>query len=846
MSPHDLESSGEAAPAEHPRVEVRGKFLWSGTTKFFMRGVSYGPFQPDAMGSPFPSAEQINHDFALMRQAGINTIRTYNVPPQRLLDLALQWNIHVLVGIPWEQHICFLDDRQTAHNIRASVSRAVRFCNGHPSILAYFIGNEIPSPIVRWYGPKKVSQFLQQLYDTTKMIAPLTLVAYANYPPTEYLQTDFGDFYACNVYLHVEPAYRRYVARLQNLAGEKPLVLSEFGMDAIRSGEEYQAETLSWQVRSAFEMGAAGTIVFTWTDDWFTGGYQITDWAFGMVRADRTPRKAYNAVQAAYQAPCPPLPEDPPKISVVVCAYNAQPTMREGLESLTKLAYPCYEAVIVDDGSTDRTGAIADEYPQFKVIHQENLGLSAARNVGMVAATGEIIAYLDSDATADPDWLTYLAWRFKTTDHVGVGGPNLPPPEDDWLANCVASSPGSPTHILLDDETAEHIPGCNMAFRKEALAEIGGFDTTYTAAGDDVDICWRLQDRGHTIGFSPAAIVWHHRRKTVKSYLKQQMGYGKAEAMLLQKHPDRFNAVGCARWAGRIYGGIRSNLSTAKGFIYYGPFGSGLFQRVYHAPHSWLADLPLSLEWNVGTALLLLGGFLSPLLLILGGLSGLASLWTVAQQTLLTDVPVRHHRGLGKLLVGVLHYIQPLARGWARVKRVVQQQPRSAYWPGLWQRFLGGVWRRRAARAFWTEDGLEKDAILQLMIQHLREAGYPTLTDSGWKPWDLAIDGHLWSRIPIDVVVENHGGAKRLARFRISWKLTPVSKAILWTCGGFLALGVLEGQLWMVGVASLAVLTIFLWIMYKSTSVIHEIGEMIGRIAAQLRLLPVDGRRRHA
>jgi GT2 family glycosyltransferase len=846
MSPHDLESSGEAAQAEHPRVEVRGKFLWSGTTKFFMRGVSYGPFQPDAMGSPFPSAEQINHDFALMRQAGINTIRTYNVPPQRLLDLALQWNIHVLVGIPWEQHICFLDDRQTAHSIRASVSRAVRFCNGHPSILAYFIGNEIPSPIVRWYGPKKVSQFLQQLYDATKMIDPLALVTYANYPPTEYLQTDFGDFYACNVYLHAEPAYRRYVARLQNLAGEKPLILSEFGMDAIRSGEEYQAETLSWQVRSAFEMGAAGTIVFTWTDDWFTGGYQITDWAFGLVRTDRTPRKAYAAVQAAYQAPCPPLPEDPPKISVVVCAYNAEPTMRECLESLTKLAYPCYEAVIVDDGSTDRTGAIADEYPQFKIIHQENLGLSAARNVGMVAATGEIIAYLDSDATADPDWLTYLAWRFKTTDHVGVGGPNLPPPEDDWLANCVASSPGSPTHILLDDETAEHIPGCNMAFRKEALAEIGGFDTTYTAAGDDVDICWRLQDRGHTIGFSPVAIVWHHRRKTVKSYLKQQMGYGKAEAMLLQKHPDRFNAVGCARWAGRIYGGIRTNLSTAKGFIYYGPFGSGLFQRVYHAPHSWLADLPLSLEWNIGTALLLLGGFLSPLLLILGGLSGLASLWTVVQQTVLTDVPVRHHRGLGKLLVGVLHYIQPLARGWARVKRVVQQQPRSAYWPGLWQRFLGGVWRRRAARAFWTEDGLEKDAILQLMIQHLREAGYPTLTDSGWKPWDLAVDGHLWSRIPIDVVVENHGGAKRLARFRVSWKLTPVSKAILWTCGGFLALGVLEGQLWMVGVAGLAVLTIFLWILYKSTSVIHEIGEMTRRIAAQLHLLPVDGGRRHA
>jgi GT2 family glycosyltransferase len=798
------------------------------------------------MGSPFPSAERINQDLALMRQAGINTLRTYNVPPQRLLDLALQWNIRVLVGIPWEQHVCFLDDRRTSRHIRAAVSRAVRFCNGHPSILAYFIGNEIPSPIVRWHGPKKVSHFLEQLYDTAKAIDPLTLVTYANYPPTEYLQTDFADFYAVNVYLHAESAYRRYVARLHNLAGDKPLVLSEFGLDAIRAGEDQQAETLSWQVRAAYEMGAAGTVVFTWTDDWFTGGYQVTDWAFGLVRADRTPRKAYVAVQGAYQAPCPPLPEEAPKISVVVCAYNAESTMRECLESLTKLSYPSYEAVIVDDGSNDHTGAIADEYPQFKIIHQPNCGLSAARNVGMAAATGDIIAYLDSDAVADPDWLTYLAWKFKSTDHVGVGGPNLPPPEEGWLANCVASAPGSPTHILLDDEIAEHIPGCNMAFRKEALAAIEGFDTSYTAAGDDVDICWRLQERGHTIGFSPAAIVWHHRRKSIKSYLKQQMGYGKAEAMLLQKHPDRFNAVGCARWAGRIYGGIHTSLSTTKGFIYYGPFGSGLFQRVYHAPHSWLADLPLSLEWNIVTVLLLLGAFLSPLLLILGGLSGMASVWAVMQQTMLTDVPVKHHRKLGKLLVGALHYIQPLARGWARIKRVWQQQPRATRWPDFLQRLPGGTWRRRVILSYWTEDGIEKDAILQSLIQQLREGGYPTLTDSGWKPWDLAIDEHLWSRIPIEVVVENHGESKRLARFRISWHLAPVAKAILSTCAGFLALGMLEVEPGLVAVASIAALAGFLWVALKSMSAIQEMSMMVRRVAAKLKLLPIADPPKHA
>ena len=73
MRPYDVGAAGESAAVERPRVEVRGKFLWSGATKFFMRGVSYGPFQPDAMGSPFPSAEQINQDMALlglaMRQA---------------------------------------------------------------------------------------------------------------------------------------------------------------------------------------------------------------------------------------------------------------------------------------------------------------------------------------------------------------------------------------------------------------------------------------------------------------------------------------------------------------------------------------------------------------------------------------------------------------------------------------------------------------------------------------------------------------------------------------------------------------------------------------------------------
>jgi GT2 family glycosyltransferase len=136
----------------------------------------------------------------------------------------------------------------------------------------------------------------------------------------------------------------------------------------------------------------------------------------------------------------------------------------------------------------------------------------------------------------------------------GVGGPNVPPRADSASAHQVARAPGGPLHVLLSDDRAEHIPGCNMAFRREALIAIGGFDPRFRVAGDDVDICWRLQERGWTIGFSPGAVVLHSRRRTVRAYLRQQAEYGKAEALLERKWPQRYNRRGHVVWSGTVYG----------------------------------------------------------------------------------------------------------------------------------------------------------------------------------------------------------------------------------------------------------------------------------------------------
>ena len=260
----------------------------------------------------------------------------------------------------------------------------------------------------------------------------------------------------------------------------------------------------------------------------------------------------------------------------MVCSYNGAKTIDETLVALSKLNYPDYEVIVVDDGSTDATAEIARKYGVL-LIQTENKGLSSARNLGMEAATGQIVAYIDDDAYPDPDWLSFVAASFQRADHVGMGGPNIAPAGGGLIPDSVAHSPGGPVHVLLTDDIAEHIPGCNMAFRLDPLRAIGGFDPQFRVAGDDVDICWRVQERGWTLGFSPAAVVWHHRRASIRAYWKQQKGYARAETLLAEKWPQKYNEAGHLSWSGRLYGMGVVAFFLNKPRIYHGTWGSSLF-----------------------------------------------------------------------------------------------------------------------------------------------------------------------------------------------------------------------------------------------------------------------------
>ena len=136
-----------------------------------------------------------------------------------------------------------------------------------------------------------------------------------------------------------------------------------------------------------------------------------------------------------------------------------------------------------------------------------------------------------------------------------------------------------------------------MAFRKKALEEVGGVDPTFRVAGDDVDLCWRFQHRGQTLGFCAAAMVWHHRRNSITGYWKQQRGYGRAEALLESKWPERYNAAGHHTLSGRLYGKGFAHVFGLNWRVYHGIWGSAPFQSLYQRQPGIVRSLPTMPEW---------------------------------------------------------------------------------------------------------------------------------------------------------------------------------------------------------------------------------------------------------
>ena len=790
-----------------PRPTAVGKFIRLAGTPWIVRGVSYGTFVPDRDRWQFPAASQVAADFAQMTRVGINTVRLYTPPPDTLLDEAARHGLRLMIGLPWAQHVAFLDDRALCRRIRRDLEAQMRRLGDHPAVLLFAIGNEVPAAVARWHGRERLERFLRDLYDVAKDASPESLQTYVNYPPTEYLELPFLDVVAFNVYLHRESELRAYLARLHHLAGNRPLLLAEAGADSLREGAAGQAALTAMQLRSAFREGACGAVAFTWTDEWWRGGREVEDWAFGLLDRNRRPKPALHATAQVFTGLDDARTHGAwPEVSVVVCAFNAADTLEECLTSLERLSYPSVEIIVVDDGSRDETAAIAKRHPVARLIEVEHGGLSVARNVGLAHATGDIVAYTDADVRVEPEWLTFLVEPMRSSRLAGSGGPNVVPDEDPWLAQCVARAPGGPSHVLFDDRVAEHVPGCNMAFRRDALLALGGFNPIFTKAGDDVDLCWRLQARGWMIGFAPCALVWHRHRSSIRAYWRQQLGYGESESWLKPLHPEKF-AGRRAIWRGHIYSSLPFVRSLRHAKVNLGIWGSAPFPSVYQFAAHPLAHLPHSIRWQFASLVLLAVGMAAlhwtPLqtAALAACLVGAGALGTTVAKcvkyALETEIdglvrighlPEPLSRIAYRATVAWLHYVQPVARTYGRVlgflsparrPRVTGSRagdPQPADSPGRDAQtrvrlLMGG----RVEDRFWSERWVGGHALLEKMTDWLRSSRVADVIeiDDGWRPHrDISVAVGRWAWLDLRFLVEDHAGGRCLLRVATHARVT--------------------------------------------------------------------------
>jgi len=212
------------------------------------------------------------------------------------------------------------------------------------------------------------------------------------------------------------------------------------------------------------------------------------------------------------------------------------------LESLTGLNYPEYEVIVADDGSTDGTQETVKEFGQIRYYRQEKKGISAAKNLGINKARGDILVFTDDDCRAEPDWLIKLTSCFDSEEVGAVGGPDIAHPDDPFLANCVdyavTSFIGTGGVRRKGKRIGRYYPrSFNMLAPKRVIEQVGGFDEGLEA-GEDIDLSYRIKKAGYSLRYTKDAFVWHRRRDTISGFLRQIFVRGCTRVRLIRKHKE--------------------------------------------------------------------------------------------------------------------------------------------------------------------------------------------------------------------------------------------------------------------------------------------------------------------
>lgn len=256
--------------------------------------------------------------------------------------------------------------------------------------------------------------------------------------------------------------------------------------------------------------------------------------------------------------------------TVVICTHDRADVVRRAIEaSLGEAQTVDGEVLVVDNASTDDTPAllrtlVREHGGRFRVVHEPQLGLSAARNRGLVEARGTVAAFLDDDAVPRPGWLRALTAPYSAAGVDCVGGPvrlRMPDPPPAWLSPALHSALSAfdagtaPKRLRYGHDDYPY--GANISFRVGVARARGGFSTRLGLAGrsallhEETDLCYRLDATGSEIHYAPQAIVEHHimaERLSPAWFLDRYKRGGESAAVYVLRNRGLLRALWRIRW----------------------------------------------------------------------------------------------------------------------------------------------------------------------------------------------------------------------------------------------------------------------------------------------------------
>lgn len=230
-----------------------------------------------------------------------------------------------------------------------------------------------------------------------------------------------------------------------------------------------------------------------------------------------------------------------PEYSVIVPAYQAAAVIGDCVRALAQqtLDRARYEIIVVDDGSTDATGDVAQAAGADRVVRVPHGGPAAARNAGIAAAQGEIVLFTDADCEPADDWIARMVTPFADLQVMGVKG-TYRTRQSSLIARLVQLEFEIRYARMAELPCIDFVDTYAAAYRRPLLVTYGGFDTAFPIpSAEDVDLSFRLARAGHWLVFAPEAWVWHRHPATLRRYLARKARFGYWRALLYVRYPDK-------------------------------------------------------------------------------------------------------------------------------------------------------------------------------------------------------------------------------------------------------------------------------------------------------------------